>query len=262
MMPLVGNIESLKRVYDPKAARSSLSVPINTPNLEIRIVALQPGQRPPYHRHHPEMDEGYLIVQGRGLMIIDGEAFEVRAEDMLLSKRAGFHTMENIGDEDLIEFNFRGGQMPSGNFPFEGDDSAEVPRGVGRAIKARDAGKDYIVGNLFDGTRRDAPQNEKEVGIPKVFATPHLELFAFTRNTGDGNQVHRHQVEMDEAAFFVRGEGRMLFNIDGEEVEAGAGDLIHIPGGAWHFVERVKEGELIVLNIRGGKLPPTTEWRA
>ncbi len=52
----------------------------------------------------------------------------------------------------------------------------------------------------------------------------------------------------------------MLFHIDDEEVEAGAGDLIHIPGGAWHHVEQVKEGRLIVLNIRGGRLPSTIEW--
>ncbi len=251
-MPLVGNIETLKWNYDPEAAKTSGSpISINTPYLEVRIIVLKPGQCPPYHRHHPEMDEGYLIVQGRGLMNIDGEAFEVRRGDMLLGRRGGFHNLENIGDEDLIEFNFRGGKMPSGFFLHEGDDSQDDSSGAGGA---------YIQGNLFGGTRRNAPKNEEELGVPEIFTTPYLELYAFTRNTGDGNQVHRHQAEMDEAAFFVEGDGRMLFHIDDEVVEAGAGDLIHIPGGAWHHVERVKEGNLIVLNIRGGQLPSIIEW--
>ena len=48
--------------------------------------------------------------------------------------------------------------------------------------------------------------------------------------------------------------------IDGEDIEAAAGDLSHIPRGAWHFVQRITEGALIVLNIRGGELPSTTVW--
>ncbi len=255
-MPIIGNIQDLKWNYDPEAAiKSGSPILINTPHLEVRAIVLKPGQCPPYHRHHTEMDEGYLFVQGRGRMNIDGEAFEVRAGDMVLGGRGGFHNLENIGDEDLIEFNFRGGRMPS-KFILPGEGVPAPGKSSGGAAGT------YIQGNLFDGTRKDAPKNEVALGIPEIFATPHLELFAFTRNTGDGNQVHRHQAEMDEAAFFVEGEGRMLFHIDDEVVEAGAGDLIHIPGGAWHYVERVKEGRLIVLNIRGGRLPSTTEWGA
>ncbi len=255
-MPLAGNIQALKWNYDLEAAKKSGSpILINTPYLEVRAIVLKPGQCPPYHRHHTEMDEGYLFVQGHGRMNIDGEVFEVRAGDMVLGRRGGFHNLENVGDEDLIEFNFRGGRMPS-KFILPGKEAPAPGKSSGGA------GSKYIKGNLFDGTRRDAPKNEIELGIPEIFATPHLELFAFTRNTGDGNRVHRHQAEMDEAAFFVEGEGRMLFHIGDEVVEAGAGDLIHIPGGAWHYVERVKEGHLTVLNIRGGRLPSTIEWGA
>ncbi|MEE9257482.1 MAG: hypothetical protein V3V56_09995 [bacterium] len=50
------------------------------------------------------------------------------------------------------------------------------------------------------------------------------------------------------------------YPVRAEDIHAAAGDLIHIPRGAWHFVRRVTEGDLIVLNIRGGELPSTTEW--
>ena len=125
-MPLIGNIEDLKWNYEEEASGGSKSpVLINTPRLEVRIIVLAPGQCPPYHRHHKEMDEGYLIRQGRGLLTIDGEKFEVRAGDVLLGKRGGYHNLLNIGDEDLIEFNFRGGKMPSGFIAPE--DDGETP---------------------------------------------------------------------------------------------------------------------------------------
>ena len=60
-------------------------------------------------------------------MNADGEVFEAGAGDILLGKRGGFHNMKNIGNEDLIEFNFRGGRMPSGNIRPEGDGAPGDP---------------------------------------------------------------------------------------------------------------------------------------
>ena len=254
-MPLVGNINDLKWTYDPvAAAKTSSPILINTPHLEVRTLVLKPGQRPPYHRHHPEMDEGYLIQQGLGMMKIDGEAFEVRAGDILLGKRGGYHDMQNIGDEDLIEFNFRGGNMPSGMILPEADDARPAEDISGTP------GSRYILRNIFDEAPAGVSSNEAKQGTPEVFKTPYLELFAFTRKSGDNNGAHTHQTEMDEAAYLVRGSGKMRFHIDGESIEAGEGDLIHIPGGSRHHVERMSDGALIVLNMRGGKLPSITNW--
>ncbi len=257
-MPLVGNIRDLGWAYDPETSPSPRA--IDTPHLEVRVIILGPGQCPAYHAHHAEMDEGYLICQGRGLMNIDGERFEVGAGDMILGKRGGFHNMENTGDEDLIEFNFRGGKMPPGFIPSEsGPPPARPGQGASRP-EASHLGGGYLLGNLFDGTRRGAPKNERAEEIPQVFATEYLELSAFTREGGDKNEIHRHQPEMDEAALIARGEGCLHFHIDGEDIEAREGDLIHIPGGAWHRVRRVSKGGLSVLNFRGGKLPSLTQW--
>ena len=255
-MPLIGNIEDLKWNYEEEASGGSKSpVLINTPRLEVRIIVLAPGQCPPYHRHHKEMDEGYLIRQGRGLLTIDGEKFEVRAGDVLLGKRGGYHNLLNIGDEDLIEFNFRGGKMPSGFIAPE--DDGETP---GVDVSGGTPRDGYIRRNIFDEPPESVPDNEQETGTPNVFATEFLELFAFSRQSGDRNQIHRHQEALDEAAYLVRGEGRMIFHIDGEDIEAAEGDLIHIPGGSWHHVNRISDGDLIVLNLRGGALPSANQW--
>lgn len=254
-MPYIGNISDLKWTWDPvAAAKTGSPILINTPHLEVRTLVLRPGQRPPYHRHHSEMDEGYLIQQGRGVMKIDGEAFEVQAGDILLGKRGGYHDMENTGDEDIIEFNFRGGKMPSGTITPEIDEAPPL-----EDISAT-PGSRYILRNIFGERPTGVSKNKIEEGAPEVFKTPYLELFVFTHQTGDNNATHTHQAEMDEASYLVRGSGKIRFYIDGESVEGGEGDLIHIPGGSRHHVERILEGELIVLNMRGGKLPSITSW--
>ncbi len=97
-MPLIGNIDDLKWNYDPEVSAAGRSpIRIDTPHLELRIIVLKPGQCPPYHRHHEEMDEGYLIYRGRGLMNADGEVFEAGAGDIILGKRGGFHNMKTSG---------------------------------------------------------------------------------------------------------------------------------------------------------------------
>lgn len=253
-MPLIGNIEDLKWDYDPEVSAAGRSpIRINTPHLELRIVVLKPGQFPPYHRHHEEMDEGYLIYRGRGLMNAGGEVFEVGAGDVLLGKRGGFHNMKNIGDEDLIEFNFRGGKMPSGNIKPEGEDAPGDPE----REKPGSPDNPYIQTNLRKIESEFDPAIKKS--IPSVFSTPYLELLAFTRPASDRNSTHRHQAELDEAIFIAGGKGRMRLDVGGEMIEARAGDLIHIPGGTWHNSETTDEGTLTVLNIRGGSLPATTE---
>ncbi len=257
-MPLIGNIEDLKWDYDPDVSAAGRSpIRINTPHLELRIVVLKPGQYPPYHRHHEEMDEGYLICRGRGLMNADGEVFEVGGGDILLGKRGGFHNMKNIGDDDLIEFNFRGGKMPSGNIRPEGnsapgDPELEKPGGA-------DARGRYLQGNLENLGGIFDPGTVKQNGLPKVFATEYLDLRIISFAPGAQPGLHRHQSDMDEAGFILKGRARYL--IDGDEFEAGKGDLIHLPGGSWHQIKNIGGEELTLFIMQGGNLPSATDWK-
>lgn len=258
-MPLIGNIDDLKWTYDPEVSAAGRSpIRINTPHLELRIVVLKPGRYPPYHSHHEEMDEGYLIYGGRGLMNADGEVFEVSAGDVLLGKRGGFHNMKNIGDEDLIEFNFRGGRMPSGNIRPEGDGTPgdpelEKPGGA-------NARSGYVRGNLANLGGRFDPDIVKQKGLPKVFATKYLELRIISFAPGAQPELHRHQSTMDEAGLVLGGHVR--YHIDGDEFEAGKGDLIHLPGGSWHYIKNIGDEDLTLFIMQGGNLPSATDWKS
>lgn len=257
-MPLIGNIEDLRWPYDHEVAvRAGSPIYINTPFLEVRVIQLDPGVYPPYHAHHGEMDEGYFIYRGKGLIHNSGETFNVEAGNVLLNPRGAMHHMKNMGDEGLIEFNFRGGRMPSGFILPEGDPPPNPdPETVGNSLSGP---VPYIKGNVDDIVSSFDAGTVKEKGLPKAIATEHLELRIVSLAPGDQPDVHRHQKELDEGTLVLRGE--ITYEIEGEAIAAGPGDLVHVPGGAWHSVKNTGGEDCVLFNFLGGKLPVRTEWR-
>jgi len=256
-MPLIGNIEDLKWTYEEEAAAAGGSpIPINTPNLEVRVILLEPGVYPPYHAHHTEMDEGYLIYGGRGLIHNGGETFHIEKGNVLLNPRGGMHHMKNIGGDGLIEFNFRGGRMPS-QFILPGGDPPPNPdpETVGNPARTPVS---YIQGNALDMMGRFDPATIKQTGLPAVFSTEFLELRIVSFAPGARPETHRHLGEVDEATLMLG--GRLQFYIDDDEFVAGPGDMVHVPGGAVHHVENEGGEDGIIFNFIGGRLPAETEW--
>lgn len=254
-MPLVGNVPELTWTYDPAGAAASPKL-LATGYLEVRCLILKPGHYPPCHRHHGEMDEGFLIMGGRGVMQFDGEAFDVRGGDVILAKRGGFHSMKNVGEDDLIEFNCRGGRMPSG---FTAPDGGRIPDDPTLVTgRAQDPSR-YVRGTLEGLMAPFDLATASRSGIPKAVATPYLEIRIASFAPGDRPPLHRHQEELDEATLVL--QGRVAYEVDGERVEGGPGDLLHVPGGAWHYLENIGPGEARIYNVLGGILPVRTEWR-
>ena len=258
-MPFVGNVESLKWVYDEEEAREKGSpLRIDAPRLEVRVIVLPPGAYPPYHAHHEEMDEGYLIWRGNGLIHNGGAAFGVGEGDLLLNPRGAMHHMKNVGEGELVEFNFRGGRMPSGFLLPEGDPPPNPdPESVGNRLEPPVPCVKGRVGELaapFD------PEGVKERGLRRAIATEYLECQVVSFPPGARPHVHRHQKTMDEATLVL--EGRMNFITEGETtIEASRGDLVHTPGGVWHTVHNASGAPATLFNFRGGALPSKTEWR-
>jgi mannose-6-phosphate isomerase-like protein (cupin superfamily) len=61
---------------------------------------LEPGSTIGEHAH-PNTDELYLILEGRGVGILDGERFPVGPGDLFLLKAGGTHGLENDSDAPL-----------------------------------------------------------------------------------------------------------------------------------------------------------------
>ncbi len=257
-MPYAGNIENLKWIYDEEEAlKKGSPVCIDTPNLEVRVIVLRPGVYPPYHAHHEEMDEGYLIYGGRGLIHNGGETFPVGKGNVLLNPRGAMHHMKNTGEDELIEFNFRGGRMPSGFLMPAGDpppnpDPESVKNPLAPPVP-------YIKGGVDELTGAFDLESVKEKGLTRAISTEYLECQIVSFPPGGRPHVHRHLNAMDEATLLLK--GNMNFIIEDETIEASAGDLVHTPGGAWHTVHNASDAPAVLFNFRGGALPSKTEWR-
>ena len=62
---------------------------------------LPPGADVGTHTHATDNEELYVIVEGRGTMLVDGERFEVHGGDCVINRPGGTHALENTGDADL-----------------------------------------------------------------------------------------------------------------------------------------------------------------
>ena len=59
---------------------------------------LGPGADIGRHTHGPDNEELYVIVSGKGFMVLDGEEFEVGPGDVILNRPGGTHGLKNIAD--------------------------------------------------------------------------------------------------------------------------------------------------------------------
>jgi quercetin dioxygenase-like cupin family protein len=66
-------------------------------------VMLEPGASIGNHPH-PRHDELYLVVEGTGIGILDGERFAIGTGDMYVLKAGQSHGMHNDSDQPLVFF--------------------------------------------------------------------------------------------------------------------------------------------------------------
>ncbi len=70
-------------------------------NLSITWVEGQPESEQPIHSH-PDSEQVYVIVQGRGAMTVGDETQEVGAGTTILVPPATNHSIRNVGEEKLV----------------------------------------------------------------------------------------------------------------------------------------------------------------
>lgn len=66
----------------------------------IDLTEIPPGSSVGAHTHADD-EEVYVIISGRGRMMLDGETFEVGAGDVIRNVPGGTHGLANAGSEPL-----------------------------------------------------------------------------------------------------------------------------------------------------------------
>lgn len=99
-----GKLEDLEKCHDGAGILKHISLFGNTDfHTNIRFInytVLPSGTSIGEHTHGDD-EELYIILEGSGLMTVDGETKEVRAGDIVVNKPFGTHGLINDSDLDL-----------------------------------------------------------------------------------------------------------------------------------------------------------------
>ncbi|MCP3468388.1 cupin domain-containing protein [Bradyrhizobium sp. CCGUVB23] len=72
----------------------------------IDYAEVPPGSSIGRHRHEPDEEEFYLVLDGHGEMWRDGDVFPVRAGDLIRNSPGGAHGLRNVGSKTIRLFVF------------------------------------------------------------------------------------------------------------------------------------------------------------
>lgn len=60
---------------------------------------------------HPNTDELYFVVKGKGMVDVYGQSYELNPEDMISIRKGALHRLTNVGDSSLRVVSFSNHRM-------------------------------------------------------------------------------------------------------------------------------------------------------
>jgi quercetin dioxygenase-like cupin family protein len=81
--------------------RMGKSTIFESPHMLVGLNAFEPGQMHALHSH-PGMDKLYLVVEGEGTFLLDGQELPMRSGDLLVAPQGVAHGIRNGGAERLL----------------------------------------------------------------------------------------------------------------------------------------------------------------
>ena len=91
-------IEEIKEFSTEKRIRKKL---LGSDRIVAEFVCYEPGQATPEHVH-PKQDEIFYCVEGRGIMIVDGEETPLEPTSLILVKAREKHGVRTLPDSRLV----------------------------------------------------------------------------------------------------------------------------------------------------------------
>lgn len=74
---------------------------LDSEDCKVKQIIIKPQQAPSYQYHH-KREEVWIIVSGKGLLILDDEESEVSEGSVIRVSVGVKHRIRNISDDDLI----------------------------------------------------------------------------------------------------------------------------------------------------------------
>ncbi len=93
------NVNSLLDFSNEKSVRKALTH--EGSKLDTGLLLYGPGQSTPEHTHK-DMDEVFYVVEGEGILTINGKEFTLNEKDIILSPRGEGHGFFNKSTGNLV----------------------------------------------------------------------------------------------------------------------------------------------------------------
>lgn len=92
------HIDELTEFSTAKRIRKDV---VKSPRIVAELLCYEPGQGTPVHQH-PQQDEIFHVIEGRGSMNIDGDEVAVKAGSMLIVPAESRHGVAAASDSRLV----------------------------------------------------------------------------------------------------------------------------------------------------------------
>ena len=144
----VENVRELPWFTNEKFGARSYLVPFEDVQVGVRVHVLEPG-KPSTMYHRETGQEGFLVVEGECLLIVEGEERPLRQWDYFHCPPGVTHAFVGAGDGPcvLVTLGLRGGTIV-----YERNDTA-LARGAGVEEETTDAKKAYALVAKYEPTR-------------------------------------------------------------------------------------------------------------
>ena len=82
---------------------------LDEPTYKVKRITVLPGKRLSYQKHF-RRNEHWMVVEGKGMVTIDGKEIHIEKEGVVDIAREAAHRITNIGDEDLTFIEIQQGE--------------------------------------------------------------------------------------------------------------------------------------------------------
>jgi quercetin dioxygenase-like cupin family protein len=91
-------VEDVKEFSMEKRIRKKL---LGSEKIVAEMICYEPGQGTPEHVH-PKQDEIFYVIEGRGIMIVDGKEISLNPTSLILVKAREKHGVKTLPDNRLV----------------------------------------------------------------------------------------------------------------------------------------------------------------
>jgi mannose-6-phosphate isomerase-like protein (cupin superfamily) len=192
-----------------------------------------PGSDSPSHRH---LVTSIIVVRdGRGEFVIDGQQLDAEEGDVVVVPALAWHSFRVLGDEPLRLV----GVHVSGQLEAEMASDDELRPETG------DPRSELLI------SAAQIPRRELSFGSTQTFlqGDDHGLPLSFIQSehpAGVDTPSHRHLTQ----SLLILRDGRGEFVIDGQQLDADAGDIVVVPALAWHSFRVLGDEPLRMVGVQ------------